>query len=1483
MPKVTFKNLLDDKSKFREISKRNLLSAVYEYARTSSDSEIYHTILNQKITILVNDKVIHPDNWHMFELKKKDKVIITPTLEGGTSGGWLQIGIGAALMTLAVVNPAWLPFAAKYVFAAGAALALGGASQLLFAPDLPSMPSISGDKQTQTYNWSGVKTVAKADSPIPIVYGTHPVGGNIVSIFTESYGEDSYLCMLLALCEGEIDGICQEADHTQVCSTSNQSLRDTTYKDPAIKIDDQPLRVYNDVEWWYRKGTNTRTAGSNYDPYDPTVQNKIPHFDGARIQFDDGRELTVDGIKYTTTKEVDMVTVNVRAPALFDSSGGSIVSATASYKIEFWNDSETEENAHAYAIKKWSPSVSGTRDGGTMADASSYCICTTYRDDEYKYGDIQDPTYTVKILNNNFRNFTEGERRVEYTINIEIYDSSGDLIESKSITQSMRRTATRPNYGEGEFGDWEYGETTHNYTQFLVNDYSVKLTHNVAANDIFTISSVQSGDTESLHLTGKTKTGKGNSITINFLDEGTTGANGKDIYTIKLSRTDDGKSSSMLKENNLILKSVVEVVQGEFIYPNTALLGLRIKATGQLSGSPPNVVTLVRGTKIPVPDLSGTDEAFDDHFWSVDNNRWEYDGGARTWDGSWTTEYSNNAMLCVRDLMLNTRYGLGRYINSTDLYSTGITTAIKECHKEYDPTEPDHLDWWDEGGDTFDKNIRSLGTSSSENISIDNSAKTITFSGAWLYSFYIKLSAPLIIGREYTFSITLSSLSSNCTVGFRISAGQMIKHFTYVGASSNKGNGTHSLTWTCTHSRLHLLKLTVERYAGSSTNLSGVIEDISITDTSNKLHYHTWNGVLESGQSAPTALIEMCDSFRCWPVWYNGQFNFVIDTDDTPIHTLTTSNMTSFSQSFSPISEIPYKLIGQYTDEDTNYDMRSLIARSTSTTLTKLNERTVGLKGITNRRKAERELVWKLNKVTNCTHMVNFKCGLDMIHATAGDIVYVQHDLPSWGQGGRLLDYNSTNASITIDAAYTFTATPDSAASYLIRYQTDADSFVVATVEASGLSLNDSKQTISVKSWPATDPCDDAVYAIGKSPSYIKKFRLISAARFKENEVEVAALEHLSSLYSDEPTITVVEDNYSQLPNPLEIPGEPINVSVGCTSITEGIGFILKADPPQGDSNVIEIIVQMSDANDLQYETIATIPVERGGTKYIDNNLELDHTYYFRFFCRTKFKSSRTVDVVYELKKDNYLLSPPTGIHIKGANPNDHTFDGRDVTIMWDPVGSSYSTSFSVSGYKVEVYHTSVSSANLLRTEYVSSEEYTYSLDNNLEDCAQATLYSSLIFILYTRNVAMIESVGSTYFPVSNSIPAVVSGLSASSIVGGVNFSWNKSTETDLKCYHYRTKVGSGSWSSWTDLEDNTLTRTLTASEIGAYTSRATIYIEVKAKDVYNQLSATAATANAKANTVSDNIFALVASKSAGSGTLSELYDGTRDSGGVTI
>lgn len=1474
MALITFRNLLDETSEFKEVNSDNLLDCIHQYASTIDSKELHSKVLYDKIVIYINGEHIHPDNWIGIELKDEDEIILTPQLHGGKSGGMIMLVVGAVLMVTAPYIG--VPLLSKGVFMLGASMALGGLSSILFSPTLPTLSGYrsSSDSSTQTYNWDGIQTTSKQDIPVSVVYGTHAVGGNVISLFTEADRNNNYLYMLVGLGEGKVEGLCQKSNNASVCITSNPTS--ASYKIPDIELDNQPIEFYDGVEWWFRDGSNLPGSGAFGDFFDTQCQTKIPYFNDARIQYNTNRIVTVDGITYNTNSKADMVTLKLKAPTLYKTEGAEVVPYTVKFKVDYKKAADSTWNA--FKGKSYSPSATNVS-GDTSTWSNSFIDEVTYAEGQSNIAYIPAPEYVIKVVDirgtGNWKSkavrvadsgpildrdgnpigpagthyeFVRQESKYVY---YKIYDANDNVLRSSRVIKAAFS-------GTVYIPCFQYNvsvRASESYIGYQARIYS-KSYNNITEFEIY----------------GKSKTGLYESINLDF--RSLSAGEDRQYYDIRVKRTDGGYSESFKVENQLVLESVTEITQGDFIYPNTVLLGLRIKATGQLSGSPPSVKTVIKGKKIDVPDHSGS-EAFEDLFWSETNSRWEYGGAERTWDEStFTEEYSDNAVLCVRDLMLNKRYGLGKYITEDDLYSSKVVSVIKDCHAEYDIPGADVLSWWDNSNKLLSDFLRYRASGT---ISVNDTTRVISLSGVPLQRIRLLYDIMPIDTITYTFSITLNNTSENV----RISIYQVGGPWAYLGRLRNKGDGTHTTSITFKRRRNDGIHLNIrpERLNrnGEYNNLSLDIEDISVsTGGSEVINFHEWNGVLDTQKSALNLLFEMCESFRTWPVWLNGKFSFVMDKDETPVHNLNRSNTNSFAQTFTPLSDIPYKIVGQFTDKDLNYDMNSLTVVSSDDTLRTINEQTVGLMGITDKFRAKRELQFKMNKAQNIDRTVSLKCGLDSIHSTAGDVIYLTNDLPNWGGGGRILSYNSTNASIVLSEEFNFTGT-NLTKDYIIRYQVEDNDYVNATVD---VTATGSTRTINVMSWPANNPKADAAYAIADSPNH-KKYRIVSAVRTSKDEVDLQLINHVASIYTTA-SVQVFVDKDAPTVNTNMVVEAPTYISVRSNTVEEGIGFSVGVAPPSLNS-VKDTIVQMSTNSNVGFETIGIITPDSSEFNYVNNNLILDKTYYIRAAYRTEFKTGEWAYTKVKLDKVFFSLSPPTGVHIKGKSNNASQFDGRDVTIVWNAVGAGIDSTNSLRGYRINVYHDQFNAANRLREEFVTSEEFLYKLEDNIGDSSSSTPHESLVFEISAVTTNNVES-HSTIFKARNSKPSSISGLSAVSMIGGARFEWTETSHTDLMHYQYKTRIGTGSFAAtWNAVENNYVERTMTGTEIDTYGTNATVFFNVRSKDLYHQTSATAST-NIIADRLSDNILVQVINIAAGlSGTNASLYDGNTTSGGVTI
>jgi predicted phage tail protein len=161
-----------------------------------------------------------------------DEIIITP-----------EIGI-----SLGFAVP-W--FIDAFVFYASVAIVVASVAYSIYqavtykAPSMPSFDTNAGvgglDESSPTYGWEGIQTTQEVGLPVPIVYGKHKVGGNIINAYISTDGDQNYLNVLLGLCEGEVESISD------------------------IKINDQPIANFAGCSYTTKVGTNTDAVIPNFE------------------------------------------------------------------------------------------------------------------------------------------------------------------------------------------------------------------------------------------------------------------------------------------------------------------------------------------------------------------------------------------------------------------------------------------------------------------------------------------------------------------------------------------------------------------------------------------------------------------------------------------------------------------------------------------------------------------------------------------------------------------------------------------------------------------------------------------------------------------------------------------------------------------------------------------------------------------------------------------------------------------------------------------------------------------------------------------------------------------------------------------------------------------------------------------------------------------------------------------------------------------
>ena len=133
------------------------------------------------------------------------------------------------------------------------------------------------------------------------------------------------------------------------------------------------------------------------------------------------------------------------------------------------------------------------------------------------------------------------------------------------------------------------------------------------------------------------------------------GLSGTGPWTVRVERTSEDPED--LKVNNeLFFKAIIGILNDQLSYPNTALLGMSFAA--EAFTSVPRVSAEIKGMKIRVP--TGV-------------------SSSGVWGGSFTYQFNNNPAWVLYDLMTNTRYGVGEYIETDDIDIYSLHQIAQYC------------------------------------------------------------------------------------------------------------------------------------------------------------------------------------------------------------------------------------------------------------------------------------------------------------------------------------------------------------------------------------------------------------------------------------------------------------------------------------------------------------------------------------------------------------------------------------------------------------------------------------------------------------------------------------------------------------------------------------------------------------------------------------------------------------------------------------
>ena len=246
------------------------------------------------------------------------------------------------------------------------------------------------------------------------------------------------------------------------------------------------------------------------------------------------------------------------------------------------------------------------------------------------------------------------------------------------------------------------------------------------------------------------------------------------------------------------------------------------------------------------------------------------------------------------------------------------------------------------------------------------------------------------------------------------------------------------------------------------------------------------------------------------------RFTCVSDYQSTPVQLFTVANIKhgSFTEEFQGVEARANSVEISFLNKDKDYE-RDVIpvygdTYDESDTLT--NPAQVELMGCTSLEQAYKhgKHFLRCNKYEIRT--VTIEAFTDAIACTVGDIILIQHDIPEWGEGGRVVAVSGQ--TITLDKEVS--VQPGKNYQLLIRSNATDIVSTFNVVNVSGLNVI-VKEAIPVQ--------PDAVYAFGEISKSAKPFRVLAITKtLSEMTRKIQCMEYYPELYvSDDGTVPSID------------------------------------------------------------------------------------------------------------------------------------------------------------------------------------------------------------------------------------------------------------------------------------------------------------------------------------------------------------------------
>jgi len=277
-----------------------------------------------------------------------------------------------------------------------------------------------------------------------------------------------------------------------------------------------------------------------------------------------------------------------------------------------------------------------------------------------------------------------------------------------------------------------------------------------------------------------------------------------------------------------------------------------------------------------------------------------------------------------------------------------------------------------------------------------------------------------------------------------------------------------------------------------------------------------FNGIFDYNTNLWDALDKICKSGRAAPLLRGTKYSVVVDKPSPPVQMFNMGNIikNSYSTVYTPIADLSTEIEIQFLNKDKNYanDQMSVQVPELFPVENISKKSTIRTMGIVSEAEAYRWGRYLLATSKYQRRTITFEASVDSIACTVGDVITFSHDIPKWGESGRITSVDSFNKIISLDRSVILD--PGLTYTILIRFQDDTTEELVVTNPGVEVPVNTLEILDMVK---VPDMYD--IYTFGEVNQATKLFRINSITRSSELERTIQAAEYVESAINDDITI----------------------------------------------------------------------------------------------------------------------------------------------------------------------------------------------------------------------------------------------------------------------------------------------------------------------------------------------------------------------------